>query len=148
MTNWDKFDKNVDLDWLNQEIENSSENSYAEVPYGEYEVKIESMELKESKKGDPMLSIWFKILDGQCSNQLIFYNQVLVKPFSIHKANEFLRSLDSNVEVGKFQGYGKYAEMVDEIKDAIESQGLEYALDYGKNEKGYNTFEITDIFEK
>jgi len=52
------------------------------------------MELKTSKKGDPMVSIWFKVTEGQNQNRLIFYNRLVNQPLGIHMANEFLRSLE------------------------------------------------------
>jgi len=33
-----------------------------------------------------------------------------------------------------------------DIHEAIDGK-LEYGLKYGKNSKGYNTYEITDVFE-
>ena len=61
-----KFNKAVDLEALKHDIQEAEENGgsgdYKDVPTGTYEVKIEKMEIKESKKGDPMLSVWFKIL--------------------------------------------------------------------------------------
>ncbi|MDY4823226.1 MAG: DUF669 domain-containing protein, partial [Candidatus Onthovivens sp.] len=38
--------------------------NFEAVPHGTYEVEVNKMELKKSKKGDPMLSIWFKIING------------------------------------------------------------------------------------
>ena len=106
------------------------------------------MKLTTSKKGDPMLSIWFKILDGDYKNSLIFYNQVLNLGFQIHVANEMLRSFDTGIEVpSEFKGYAALNELILDISEEIDSQGLEYALKYDENKKGYKTFEITDVFE-
>ena len=51
MNIWDEFDKTVDLEGLRADIEEAASGSatYKEVPHGEYEVKIEKMELKLSK---------------------------------------------------------------------------------------------------
>ena len=154
MTNaidWGKFDKNVDTEALNKDLLKAKENGFGEfkeVPVGEYEVKIEKMELRQSKNGDPMTTIWFKILEGELKNSIIFYNQVITKGFQIHLNNEFLRSLDSGIDVpSKFTGYGDYEDLLVRIFNSIQEQELEYALAYGKNDKGFNTYEITDIFE-
>ena len=51
-----KFDKQVDLEGLKKDIEDSANNDFKEVPHGTYEVAITKLELKESKKGDPMVA--------------------------------------------------------------------------------------------
>lgn len=148
--NWDKFDKSVDVEGLNKDLQENKNNygEYKEVPLGEYEVKVDEMKLTTSKKGDPMLSIWFKILDGDYKNSLIFYNQILNLGFQIHMANEMLRSFDTGIEVpSEFKGYAAFNELILDISEEIDSQGLEYALKYDENKKGYKTFEITEVFE-
>lgn len=150
MINWDAFDKKVDIDGINKDIEENKENfgNYKEVPLGEYEVRIDKIELKTSKKGDPMVSIWFKILAGDYKNSLIFYNQVVNSGFQIHMVNEFLRSLDTGLEIpSRFKGYAALNELLLDVSEEIDIQGLEYAIIYGKNDKGFNTFEISNVFE-
>ncbi len=144
---WEKFDKAVDVEGLKKDAQEVAENkqNFKEVPDGKYEVKIEKMELKESKSGRPMVSIWMKILSGEYKGQLIFYNQVIDMGFGLHNANEFLRSLDSGIDV-KFESFGQYNDLLMDIHEAID-ETLEYGLEYGTNSKGYNTYEITDVFE-
>lgn len=61
-----KFDKAVDLEGLQKDIQEAAENGgtgdFKEVPKGTYEVGINRLELTVSKKGDPMFTCWFKIL--------------------------------------------------------------------------------------
>ena len=154
MTNaidWTKYDKNVDVEGLNKDLQDAKENGFGEfkeVPVGEYEVTIEKMELRLSKNQNPMVSIWFKILDGEFKNSIIFYNQVINQGFQIHLNNEFLRSLDSGIDIpSKFTGNADYEDLLIKVFHSIQEQELEYALAYGKNDKGFNTYEITDIFE-
>ena len=141
-----KFDKQVDLEGLKKDIKEAENNSgdFKEVPHGNYEVKIQKLELGESKKGDPMFICWMKILSGDFKNSLIFMNQVITQGFQIHIVDDFLRSLESDVEIG-FESYGQYAEMIMDVAEAIDGN-LEYAVEYGEN-KGFNTFKITDVFE-
>lgn len=145
---WDEFDETIDTEGLAQDAKEAAENGgdFKEVPLGTYEVAVNKMELKKSKKGDPMLSIWFKILTGEYKGSLIFYNQVMSQGFGIHNANNMLRDLDSGVDV-EFVNFKKYHEMLLDIYEAIDGN-LEYALKYDQNSKGYNTYEITDVFEK
>lgn len=146
---WDKFDKTIDVEGLQKDVVDAAENgggSFKEVPEGDYEVEITKLELKESKKGDPMLSCWMKILQGEFKGSLIFYNQVLTTGFGLHNANEFMRSLDSDVEV-TFSNFKQYNDVILDVGEAVMDK-LEFVLKYGKNTKGFNTYEITDVFEK
>lgn len=148
--NWDKFDSNVDVEGINKDLQNNKENfgEFKEVPLGEYEVRVNKMELTTSKKGDPMLAIRFKILDGPFKNSLVFYNQVLTLGFQIHMANEMLRSFDTGIEIPSgFKGYSALNELILDVSEEIDAQGLEYALKYDENEKGYKTFKIMEVFE-
>lgn len=141
-----KFDKAMDLEGLKQDVEEAKENGgdFKEVPHGRYEVSVNKLELTESKKGDPMVSIWFKILTGDYKGSLIFYNQVITQGFQIHLNNELLRSMDSGIDI-EFESYSKYAQLLMDIHEAIDGN-LEYALEYGER-KGFNTFKITEVFE-
>ena len=81
---FDKWDKEVDVEGLAKDVaeaaENGGQTTYKEVPHGEYEVAIQQMELKPSSKGDPMVSIWFKIVsDGEYKGSIIFMNQVITQ---------------------------------------------------------------------
>lgn len=142
-----KFDKQVDLEGLKKDIEDAKANesaNFKDVPHGQYEVKITKLELKESKKGNPMLAIWFKVLEGEYKGGLIFMNQVVTTGFQIHIANEFLRSLNSGIEIDWPGSYAAYAELIMDVAEAIDNK-FEYALEYGEN-KGFNTFKIEDVF--
>lgn len=138
------FDKLFDLEGLKKDINEASSNDYQDVPVGDYEVKIEKMELVESKKGDPMVSIWFKIVAGEFKGSLIFYNQVITKGFQIFTNNELLTSFNSGLEV-RFDSYGAYDQLLSDIYAAVDGK-YEYLLSYGQNNKGYKTYKINDVF--
>lgn len=146
---WEKFDKSIDVEGLKKDAVEVSTNGsdFKEVPHGEYEVKVDRLELKESKKGSPMISIWFKILEGEFKGSLIFYNQVLGTGFGLHMANEMLRSLDSGVEI-EFENFSKYNELLMDIMEKIDGK-LEYGLKYTANKKNSNfsEYKIIDVFE-
>lgn len=144
---WDEFDEKIDVEGLAKDAEEAAKGGdFKEVPVGTYEVEINKMELTKSKKGDPMLSIRFKILAGEYKGSLIFYNQVMSQGFGIHNACEMIRSLDSGVEV-KFTNFKNFHNTLLDVVEAIDGN-LEYALKYEVNAKGYNTYEIVDVFEK
>jgi hypothetical protein len=144
---WAKFDQMVDTEGLKKDVKEVAENKieFKEVPEGRYEVKIEKIELRQSKTGRPMVAFWFKVLEGEYENQYIFWNQVVDMGFGLHKVNEFLRSLDSGLEV-QFENFTQYGQLLMDIHEAIDGR-LEYGLKYSKNNKGYDEFEITDVFE-
>lgn len=144
---WAKFDQMVDTEGLKKDVKEVAENKieFKEVPEGHYEVKISKIELTQSKTGRPMVTFWFKILEGEYKNQYIFWNQVVDMGFGLHKVNEFLRSLNSGLEV-QFENFTQYGNLLMDIHEAIDGR-LEYGLKYSKNSKGYDEFEITDVFE-
>jgi len=150
---FDKWDKTFDTEGLQKDVaeakENAGQNNYKEVPHGSYEVSVEKMELVAAKtSGNPMLSIWFKIVDGEYKGQFIFMNQVITQGFQIHQANEMLRSLASECTVVpevEFKTYSQYGNLIMDIHEQI-ANSFEYALNYSENKKGYNTFEITEVF--
>lgn len=145
---WEKFDEVIDTEGLQKDAEEAANNNktFEEIPENNYEVEVNKIELKESKKGDPMLTIWFKIIAGKYKGSLIFYNQVLNQGFGVHSANEMLRSLDSGVEI-KWTKFAEFHELLLDIFEAIDGN-LEYNLKYGKNAKGFNTYEIQEVYEK
>ena len=149
-----KFDKMVDIDGLKKDIADAEVNGgggdFKDVPHGSYEVAIDKLELTETKKtGKPMASCWMKIIgDCEFKGQRIFMNQVITQGFQIHIMNAFLRSLlpdDSGIDV-EFTGYADYNDLLLDIAEYIDHK-FEYAIEYGENNKGFDTFQITDIFE-
>lgn len=142
-----KFDKMANLDGLKADIVKAESEvvNYSEVPLGTYEVKIERLELTESKKGAPMMTCWFKILGDYQKDRLIFMNQVIEKGFQIHICSDFLRSLDTGLDV-HFDSFEQYAGLIYDVADFIKQNHLEYALEYGEK-KGFPTFKITEVFE-
>lgn len=145
-----KFDKKVDLEGLKKDIEDSANNDFKEVPHGSYEVAITKLELGETgpnskTPGAPMVKIWFKIVsDGEYKGSLIFMNQVITKGFQIHIVDELLRSLGTDIDI-HFDSYSQYADLLLDVFEAIDGK-FEYALKYSDN-KGFDKFEITEVFE-
>lgn len=153
---WDKFDKDVDLNALADDVKEVEENGgggFEEIPDGEYEVAVEKLELTQSKKGDPMLTIWFKIVTGDLEGQRIFYNKVMQPQndrafgLQVHQNNEMLRKLwDCDKDDVKFISFKEYADMVLDIHEDIDGK-LEYLLEKGTNKDGYDTYDILEVFE-
>lgn len=154
--NWEKFDKQVDLDGLKEDVKEVEENGFGdfdEVPEGEYEVAIEKMEMVESRKGDPMLTIWFKIVDGEYENQMIFYNGVMQPQndrawgIQVHRNNEMLRSIwDCEKDDVSFESFSQYAKLIDEVFEEVDGE-LEYVLEKKTDKKGFDQYKILEVFE-
>lgn len=147
---WNKFDKKVDLEGLKNDVAQALENDdgdFKEVPHGSYEVKIEKLELTESKSShNPMFSCWMKILEGDYKGSMIFMNQVITQGFQIHIVNKFLRSLVEGMDVSvEFISYADYANEILDISEKIDGK-REYLVEYGER-NGFNTFEIKEVFE-
>lgn len=146
---WEKFNSAYDVKNLAEEVAEAEANgdtgTFEEVPHGTYDVAISKMELKLSKNDNPMLSVWFKVLAGNSKGSLIFMNQVITQKFQIHITNEFLRSLDSGLDI-RFVDYGQYEQLIMDVHEAIDGK-LEYGLKYGETKKGFSTFDIKDVYE-
>ena len=150
-TIFDKWNKNIDVAGLQKDIAEADQQNgsgdYKEVPDGTYEVKIEKIELKASSKGDPMVSMWFRILSGDFKNSMIFMNQVITQGFQISQLNRFLKSLqavdDDQIE---FKDYSQYNDLLMDIFEEVDGT-LEFLLNYGTNKKGFHTYKIEDVYE-
>lgn len=150
---FDQWDNAFDTEGLQNDIKEAAENGgtgqYEEVPHGNYEVKVEQMELKATKKGDPMVSIWFRILEGDFKNSIIFYNQVITQGFQIHIVNELLRKMVvemQNAPEIEFKTYKQYGSLLMDIFEGI-SDNFEYNLGYGKGKKeGFHTYTIKEVY--
>lgn len=145
---FEKWNKSVDLEGIKKDIEEASQNqggNYVEVPVGTYEVKLTKGEVKATKNGDPMVSLWFEVVAGEYKGQKIFFNQVITQGFQIHIVDDFLKSMGSYVEI-HFEDYKQYNDLILDVVEACNGK-LEFALEYGVNNKGFNTYKITEIFE-
>ena len=148
---FDKWDNEIDTEGLANDVKDAAANGggeYKEVPHGDYEVAVQQMELKASKKGDPMVSIWFKILDGEFKNSIIFYNQVITQGFQVHIVNEMLRMMVSEMADApeiEFKSYKQYGNLIMDIFEEI-NENFEFALAYKKGKKDFSTYEIKEVF--
>lgn len=144
---FEKWNESADLKGLQNDIKDAQDNNkeFEKVPHGEYEVKIDKMELKASKKGDPMVSIWFTILEGKYKKSKLFLNQVITQGFQIHIVNELLKSMGTDLAI-EFVDYKQYADLLLDVAEECDTNKLEFALKYEDN-KGYDKFTITEVFE-
>ena len=147
MDMFEKWKSNVDLAGWQKDIKDAQDNNreYEEVPHGEYEVKLDKLELKATKKGDPMVSAWFTILEGKYKKSKLFLNQVITQGFQIHIVNELLKSMKTDLVI-EFVDYKQYAELLLDVAEECDVNNLEFAIKYEDNQ-GYDKFTITEVFE-
>lgn len=142
----------IDVDGLAKDVETAASNSgdFVEVPKGDYEVKVAKLELGETGEksktpGMPMAKVWFDIVAGEFKGQKIFMNQMLTSGFGIHKMNELLNSLETDVTV-QFENFVQYADLLEQIFKAVDGVA-EYQLHYDENNKGFSTYDIVKRFD-
>lgn len=148
MSIFDKWNEQIDGAKMAEEVKEVEKNgggNYKDVPAGEYEAKIEKMELKESKSGAPMVSVMFRILEGEFKKSCLFMNQVVTLPFQIGLVNEFLRSMDTDVTVDFDGNYEHYNNMILDVFEAVDRDKLEFLVAYGEK-NGYKTFRIKEVY--
>lgn len=145
-----KWDEAIDTAGLQKDVAEAAQNnsgSFEEVPHGTYEVAVKQMELKASKKGDPMVSVWFKVVDGPHKNGIIFFNQVVTQGFQIHIVNELLRKMveeATGAPVIEFKSYSQYNNLILDVFEITD--GFEYGLKYTKGKNDFSNYEITEVF--
>ena len=147
MMDFSKFDSMFDLDGLKNDIQAAAERNTerVEVPDGQYECKVEKMEMKESKSGNPMVSIWFRIIAGDFKNSILFMNQTIHTGFGLHTAKKMLSDMDTGLPID-FQSFSQFAGLIESVEEAIKTQQLEYAVKYTTTKNDFKNFEITEVF--
>ena len=148
---FDKWNKSIDVEGLKADIAEADKGQntgdYREVPVGTYECKLEKLELKESSKGDPMVSAWFRILKGDFENSIMFMNQVITQGFQISIVNRFLKSLDAvDADAVEFVDYGQYNDLLMDIMEAVDGN-LEYLIEYKKSKKDFAVYTVKEVYE-
>ena len=155
MSIFEKYSKKINAEELaasQKEIsENASGGDYKEVPLGTYEVEVNKLECKLSSTKKPMVSIWFKILEGEYKNSLIFYNGVFTEDWMRHRVVKMLSTLLNDptheAEINLILKSGDVDEINNfcmDIHEEIDGQ-FEYLLDYDQK-KGYNTYNIKEVY--
>ena len=75
--NYEPANQSVDLSSFDDEFSTAEAPAFDEVPDGKYQVRIDSVRLESSKKGDPMIKWDLMVLSGSHSGRHIFKNSVI-----------------------------------------------------------------------
>ena len=132
---------------------NATSTDRPEIPAGKYEVKVDNIEAKNSKNGNPMVSIQFRILAGKYEKSCIFYNGVFHEDWMRHRVAKMLSDLiadGDNTAMVNLILKGSLSEVNNfcmDVAEDISDKKLEYLLDYGAGKKGYHTYKIAEVYE-
>ena len=132
---------------------NATSTDRPEIPAGKYEVKVDNIEAKTSSKGNPMVSIQFRILAGKFEKSCIFYNGVFHEDWMRHRVAKLLSDLiadGDNTAMVNLILKGSLSEVNNfcmDVAEDISGKKLEYLLDYGVDKKGYQTYKIAEVYE-
>lgn len=147
------FDKKVDLNELQDEVNNAPDIEFDEVPDGIYVVKIEKMEIKLTKAEDKlMFAVQCKIIEGEQANRNIFFNRVISGNKVSEKWNDgraiksvitWLQKLETNV-VPEFINYQDFADCVLDIFQEIQGK-VELEVDYKAS--NFNPITIKEVYD-
>lgn len=130
---FNKFNKEFGGQQALDELAKAQENQFVEVPDGDYVCTLESLELGESKKGQPMIKGMFRIKEGTYKKQCLFLMQVFTPGFPQYKGLEFLKSLNV-FEDADITFNGDFKEFNDLLLDiAEESQKLMFVVNKVKD---------------
>lgn len=157
---FDKFDKEIDLNKIEQQKKEAAENgNFETVPPGKYIAKIENMELGVTKKDDrPMFKVQMRLVEGcgdaeekflskyKKKKPCIFMNRVV---FGTKNDGSMISSVESflnKLGLDRTFVFAGYADFADEILDAAEMcENLEFEVDY--DDSRFNSISITDVFD-
>ena len=150
MSNWQNFDLKIDNNLLN-DIANASSNNgeFEELPLGRYEVKINSMQLTQSKNGDPMTKTIFEVVQGQYKGRYMFKNSVIYKgdrndAWRLKQELTFINSLQPIDQVN-FYSFSDFEKQISNAFANINSRKLEYLVEI-KEKNNFRTYSILEVY--
>ena len=149
MSVFDKFAKNVDLEGLKKDVAEALENdggSFEDIPDGRYEMRVEKMEAALTKEDKPKLMVCFKVIAGEQKGRLAFVHIGLAHPFTIKKAIELMKGMDTGVDIS-FEDYAQFEQLIADVAAAVEEQGLEFEVEKSTNEKDFVDYKILSVFD-
>ena len=150
MSNWQNFDLKIDSTLLN-DISNASSNTgeFEELPLGRYEVKINSMQLTQSKNGDPMTKTIFEVVQGQYKGRYMFKNSVIYKgdrndAWRLKQELNFINSLQPTNQVN-FYSFSDFEKQISNAFADINSRKLEYLVEI-KEKNNFRTYSVIEVY--
>jgi len=149
---FDKFDKQVDLEGLQKEVAESKADEFEDLPDGTYVVSVEKMEVTTTKAGDKlMFAAQFKVKEGEYKKRLIFFNRVISGNTSqvwtdakaIKSVITWLDKLQTEI-VPEFINYKDFADCVLDIFQEIQGK-VELEIEY--KAKAFHPVTINEVYD-
>ena len=160
MSIFDKFDSQVNLDDIKKQMAEAAENSFEEVPAGDYIAKIEKMELGVTKKDNrPMFKVQIRLIEASHAGEIeekflskykkkkpcIFFNRVMYGTKNdgamIAGVVAWLNKIGFDQPV-EFRGYADFEQVVMDCAEQVGS--LEFAISYDPDD--FNSIEIDEVY--
>lgn len=143
---WDNSINSEDMAKAINEAKSNQPQSDRTVPTGKYTVKIEKMEIGETKDKRPMFKVQCRILEGEFKKWCIFMNRVIAGTKNdanmIASVIGWLEKLDAGVV--EFKSYSQFADLVldiyEDLADAVE-------LDVQYDPEAFNSISIVEVFD-
>jgi len=151
-----QFDELINPEQFKKDLEQAKANAsedYPDVPAGKYTVKIERMEIRPTKNGEPMFSVMCRIVEGDHKKQCVFFNRKIYGNRESEKWNDakavqtvigWLDKLETDI-VPEFTNYSQFNECVLDIFDECEQYGVELEIDYDPD--AFNPIKILNVYE-
>jgi hypothetical protein len=125
---YETYQPSVDLSGFDDDFATAEAPEYDEVPDGKYQVRIESVRLDSSQKGDPMIKFDLEVISGAQAGRHIFKNAVITQA-SIPYVKGDLKTL--GLELAKFsQLAGRLEELLDVTLEVTKRTRGDYANVY------------------
>lgn len=149
---FNKFDEEVDLNALRQEVDSADDSQFDEVPDGTYDVSFDKMEIKETKAGDKlMFAVQCNILEGDQKGRKIFFNRTISGNTSpkwtngqaIKSVCTWLDKLETET-VPEFINYSDFADCVLDIFQEVQGK-VGAAVTYKADD--FNPITINEAFD-
>jgi len=125
MSDWND---SVDLSEFDAAYSEAEVQSFEEVPDGKYQVRVDSVRMDKSQKGDPMIKWDLIVISGQQVSRHIFKNSVIT-PASLPFVKKDLQAV--GIDLAKFSDLpSRLAELLDATLEISKQQRGEYANVY------------------
>jgi hypothetical protein len=125
---YETYQPSVDLSGFDDDFATAEAPEYDEVPDGKYQVRIESVRLDSSQKGDPMIKFDLEVISGAQAGRHIFKYAVITQA-SIPYVKGDLKTL--GLELAKFsQLAGRLEELLDVTLEVTKRTRGDYANVY------------------
>ncbi len=147
--NFSKFDNIINEEQLRQidEAKKNNNSNNTELPKGDYTVKIEKMELGETKDGRPMFKVMCRVIEGKYKKCCMFMNRVVYGTSNdanmIASVLGWLGKLETEVKP-EFKNYSQFAENILDIFEEVEG-AIELDVLYDKD--SFNNISIKEVFD-